>query len=412
MRQDRDTLVLRALAQQVADIAAKDVQDQRRDLWSRHNSLQRTRPLIYVRWFACWREVMPAAHLRCEDPFFRHYEDVLLQSIYQDRVGDDFIIEPWIAVPAVYSAHTGAARWGPEIRRSARTEDRGSWAFRPALVDDADLDKMVAPAHVIDEPATQRNAARLHEAIGDILTVCIDRVPCFRQWGQDISTDIAQLMGLEQFMLAMLDRPEWLHRLLGFMRDGILRVHEQAEQAGDWGLCNHTNQSMPYAEELPRPAPDGGGVPRKQLWTFMASQETTLVSPAMFEEFVLQYQVPITTPFGLAAYGCCEDLTRKIDLLRKIPNLRRIAVTPWADVASCAAQIGTDYVVSWRPSPAEMICRGFEPDRVRKLIRQGVDACGDCHMDICLKDVETIGGHFDNLIEWTRIVKEIVHDRA
>ncbi|MHC4715511.1 MAG: hypothetical protein ACYS5V_00940 [Planctomycetota bacterium] len=412
MSEGRDIGILRDLAKQVADIAARDVQDERRDLWGRHNSLQRTRPLIYVRWLACWREVVPAEDLRCSDPFFRGYEDILLQSVYQDRLDDDFIIEPWVTVGAVYSDHTGPARWGPEMRRSERTAHRGSWAFRPTLVEESDLDKMVTPSHVIDEQATERKAARLHEAVGDILTVCVDRVPNFRHWGQDISTDVAQLVGLEQFMLAMVDRPEWLHRLLAFMRDGILRVHEQAEAAGDWGLCNHINQSMPYARELPRPAPNGRPAARSQLWTFMASQETTLVSPAMFDEFMLQYQLPITAPFGLSAYGCCEDLTRKIDVLRKIPNLRRIAVTPWADLASCVEQIGRDYVVSWRPSPAEMICRGFDPDRVRSLIRAGLDACRDCHVDICLKDVETIGGNFDDLVEWTRIVREMVEEYA
>jgi len=314
--------------------------------------------------------------------------------------------------PAVYSAHTGPARWGPEIRHSTRTADRGSWAFEPAVKDEADLAKLVPPCHAIDEQATQRDADRLHEAIGDLLTVCVDRVPYFRQWQQDISTDVAQLVGLEQFMLAMVDRPEWLHRLLAFMRDGILRVHEQAERAGDWGLCNHINQSMPYAEELPRPAADARGTPRSQLWTFMASQETTLVSPAMFDEFIVQYQLPITAPFGLSAYGCCEDLTRKIDVLRQIPNLRRIAATPWADLASVVEQIGTDYVISWRPSPAEMICRGFEPDRVRRLIRQGLDVSRGTHVDICLKDVETIGHRPEDLIEWSRIVMEMVEEYA
>jgi len=410
MPDDRDIRILRGLAGQVAGIAAKDVQDRRRDLWSRHNSLQPTRPLVYVRCFACKQEIPEVGDLQCADPFFRRFEDTLRQMIFQDRLGDDFIIEPWIAVPAVYSAHTGPGRWGPEIRHSARTADRGSWAFEPAIKDEADLARLVPPRHAIDEQATQRDASRLHDAIGDLLTVCVDRVPCFRQWQQDISTDVAQLVGLEPFMLAMVDRPEWLHRLLAFMRDGILRVHEQAEQAGDWGLCNHINQSMPYALELPRPAADGHGTPRSQLWTFMASQETTLVSPAMFDEFILQYQIPITAPFGLSAYGCCENLTRKIDVLRKIPNLRRIAATPWADLASCVEQIGTDYVISWRPSPAEMICRGFDPARVRRLIREGLDTCRGTHVDICLKDVETIASRPDNLIEWTRIVMGMVEE--
>ena len=71
------------------------------------------------------------------------------------------------------------------------------------------------------------------------------------------------------------------------------------------------------------------------------------------EEFLLRYQLPILEKFGLVSYGCCEDLTRKIDMLRRIPNLRRIGIAPAADVAKCAEQIGRDYVLSYRPSPTD-----------------------------------------------------------
>ena len=412
MGKDKDISVLRDLAKQVAEIADKEIQDERRDLWRRHNSLQRTRPPIYVRWFACWQEVLPDEKLECEDPFFRQYERTLRFAVYQDRIGDDYVIEPWLTVQAVYATPAGPSRWGPEIRFIPSTEKRGAWKFDPAIKTEADLDKMVTPRHAIDEAATARSLAKLTDAIGDILQVTLSRAPNLRVWRADISTDLVQLRGLEQFMLDMMDRPEWLHRLLAFMRDGILRVHEQAEAAGDLRLCDHENQAMPYALELPGPAANGSPVKRNQLWTFMASQETTLVSPRMFEEFMLQYQIPIMAKFGLVAYGCCENLTHKIDCLRKVPNLRRIAVTPWADVRACAEQIGRDYVFSWRPSPAEAICMGFEPDRVRRIIREGMEAAKGCHVDVTLKDVETVRGRFEDLVEWTRIVRDVAADYA
>ena len=412
MTDNGDILVLRDLAKRVAEIAAKDVQDQRRDLWRRHNSLQKTRPLICVRWIACRQEVIGPETLRCRDRFFRAHEFALQDMLHQDRLGDDFIIEPWMTVAATYGAPTGPGRWGPEMRYHRSPEKRGAWKFDPPLKAEADIENMVAPRHAIDEQATARDLGRLQDAVGDILTVNLDRGPYWRGWNADISTDIAQLRGLEEFMLDMLDRPKWLHRLLAFMRDGILHVQAQAEAAGDWHLSHHANQAMPYALELADPAANGPPVERGELWVFMASQETTLVSPAMFDEFVLAYQIPIMEKFALSAYGCCEDLTRKIDCLRKVPNLRRISVTPWADIRACAEQIGTDYVLSWRPSPAEMICTGFRPEKVRRLLREGLEAAKGCHVDITLKDVETIGGRFDDLIEWTRIAREVVEEFA
>jgi hypothetical protein len=268
------------------------------------------------------------------------------------------------------------------------------------------------PWHEIDEAATARTAAKLQDVLGDLITVNVDRGPVFRMWAGDISTTLGYFRGIENFMLDMADNPEWLHRLLAFLRDGILRTHEQAEAAGDWGLADHQNQAMPYAEELRDPAPNANGVKRRDLWGYIAAQEMTLISPQMHNDFVLEYQIPIISRFGLSAYGCCEDLTRKIDILRRIPNLRRIAVAPVANVARCAEQIGRDYVISYRPSPADMVSYGFDPDRVRETLRRDLEACKGCVVDITLKDVETVQGDPDRIRRWTEIARSVADEFA
>ncbi len=187
---------------------------------------------------------------------------------------------------------------------------------------------------------------------------------------------------------------------------------DEAPAAGDFGLFNHQNQAMPYAEELPDPAANIRGVPRKKLWTFMAAQEFALISPAMHEEFLLRYQLPILREFGLVAYGCCEDLTRKIAMLRQIPNLRRIAVSPFSDVARCAEQIGADYVISYRPSPADMVAYGFDPARVRSILRRDLAACRGLHVDVTLKDVETVQHDPTRVREWVKIAREVIEEFA
>jgi len=147
--------------------------------------------------------------------------------------------------------------------------------------------------------------------------------------------------------------------------------------------------------------------PRCELWAFMAAQEFAGVSPEMHDEFLLQYQLPILKEFGLVAYGCCEDLTHKIDMLRQIPNLRRITVSPFADVAKCAEQIGREYVLSYRPSPADMVSYDFNPERIRKILKQGLGACTKSHVDITLKDVETVQNDPHRIRNWVKIVREV-----
>ena len=117
-------------------------------------------------------------------------------------------------------------------------------------------------------------------------------------------------------------------------------------------------------------------------------------------------------PYGLVAYGCCEDLTHKIDMLRQIPDLRRIAITPVADVARCAEQIGEDYVMSWRPNPAQMGCCGFDDDLIRSVTRQAFEDSRGCHIDATLKDVQTVEGDISRLRRWVDITREIGDEYA
>jgi len=399
-----DRTILRDLAKRYLDVCARDGQKELRDLWRAHNSLKPTRTPIHVRAFA-WGE-MPQSECECEDSLLRGREAFFRRELFRASFGDDTIFEPWVTVGARH-ARSG---WGVGPERTRPAEAGGSWKDDYPLKAVADIERLVPPRHEIDEAATALATRKLTDAVGDIITVNIDRAPAWRVWSGDISTDFGRLRGIEHFMLDMIENPEWLHRLAAFMRDGILRAHDEAEAAGDWGFTSHENQSMPYAEELSDPAPNQLGARRSELWGYMAAQEFTLVSPAMHEEFLLRYQRPILEKFGLVAYGCCEDLTRKIGMLKGIPNLRRIAVAPAADVAKCAEQIGTDYVMSYRPSPADMVGYGFDAARVRAILTRDLEACRGCRVDITLKDVQTVQGDSDRVRKWVALAREVADD--
>ena len=113
------------------------------------------------------------------------------------------------------------------------------------------------------------------------------------------------------------------------------------------------------------------------------------------------------------AYACCEDLTAKIPVLRRLKNLRRIAVSPFADVAKCAEQIGGDYVLSWRPNPSTACSFGVDEDFVRRDLRRVMDVFDENRWvwDITLKDLETTGGDPDAIVRWVAIVRDELEKR-
>ena len=188
---------------------------------------------------------------------------------------------------------------------------------------------------------------------------------------------------------------------------------DDTQAADGFRLVNHQNQAMPYCRELQPPSASDAPVAPGQLWGYMAAQEFTTFGPDMFEEFMFNYQKPILERYGLTAYGCCEDLTRKIGVIKKLHNLRRIAVSPFADPVKCAEQIGGDYVLSWRPNPSSACSRGVDEAFVRGELRRVMDVFDQngCKWDVTLKDLETTSGDPGAIVRWTAIVREELERR-
>ncbi len=400
-----DRGVLRELVERYLAVCSDPVMDERRKLWAQLHSLKPTRPLIYMRGGRVFSEVPELRNLVCEDPFFRGYEHRLRLELYRAGLDDDTIFEPWLTVRPSFAC----GGWG--VGGGKRTQPdmaRGAWKEEYPLREPADIDKLREPWHEINEERTAELVGKVQDAVGDLIEINLDRGPAYTGFAGDISTALGHLRGIENFMLDMYDNPEWLHRLCKFMGEGALRTHEQAEDAGDWCLSSGQNQAETYAEELPAPEPNSPGATRSQLWGYYAAQEFTLVSPAMHEEFLLQYQLLSMRKFGLVAYGCCEDLGNKIDMLRQIPNLRRIAVAPAADVRTCAEQIGQDYVMSYRPSPADMVCCGYDEARIERIVGDALEVCRGQFLDITLKDVDTAQNEPERLRNWVACVRRII----
>lgn len=407
LQKDRD--IVRALAARYAAIAALPVQAEKRRLWTEHHSLKPTRvPILatYGMWNVWCREVFGDAQMQCRDPFLRQHERYLRMRIFQHEVvGDDYIQEPWIPLRATVKGGWGQL-WGVEESMHAPGVVGGAAAFEPPLRSWDDVARLRMTHHEVDEAQTARDLEQLAEAIGGVLPIDVARTPSYIGPMADISTSITKLRGMEQLMLDMFEAPEALHRLLAFMRDGILTNNREAEDAGHFSLTSGQNQAMCYAGELEPPGPNSGARKRKDIWGFCAAQEFTLVSPEFHEEFMFRYQLPIYEHFGLVHYGCCEDLGRKIGMLRRLKNLRSIAVAPVADVCLCAGQIGADYVISWRPNPTDMVCCGYDESRIRRIIREGLAACRGGYPHIHLKDIETVEGDLTRLTRWVQVVRD------
>ena len=411
MNKEKDISILRNLSEKYAEIACSDLQNKRRELWRKNNSLEKNAgPLIIIQNFGSWSEFMrhefSDEKMECRDLFFKNHEKKLKILLWQNGHNDDTVEEPWINQGASH-IFTPEGPWGLKVQHINPEESGGAFKEIHPIQDWSELDQMTIPHHKIDELKTKENYDKINNAVGDILEVNLDRSPLMMNHNGSISDPLGHFRGIENLMFDMYDNPEKLKQILEFLRDGTLINQQEGEEAGDFSLTACGDYSLAYFDDGKDPKANSFGAKRSDLLCFMQAQEYTMFSPEQHDEFMLQYQIPIMEKFKYVTYGCCEDLTDKINILRQIKNLRMIGVTPSANVAKCAEQIGDQYVISYRPNPAEMVCCGFDESKIRRIIGNALEIfkANNCIVHIYLKDIETLEGEWDRLGKWSDIVR-------
>ncbi|MFO7612999.1 MAG: hypothetical protein R6W99_11080, partial [Clostridia bacterium] len=250
--------------------------------------------------------------------------------------------------------------------------------------------------------------ALVGEALGDILPVRLTGVNIFYSVTWDF---ISCYRGVGPLLMDLADRPEFMHRIVRMLTDFQLAEFDQYEELGLLDPVNYILHCTPgLTDDLPQRKAIDGKATRRDIWGRGAAQIFASVSPSMHDEFDIEYMLETIGKCGLSYYGCCEPLDRKIDIVSRLPNLRKISVTPWADVNVAAEAIGGGYVLSSKPNPAKVAVGRLDVDDLRKEIGTILDACrkNDCSCDIVLKDISSCGNRPGNIFEWERIVMEMV----
>ncbi len=407
MFKTQDRTLLRDLATRVAEIAARPVMAERRRQWVAHNSLRSRKPMLLAFPEGAWGEILPGSVIQCQDERARGIEWQLRARLYYvAHFADDTVIEKeWNVGRAI--GHTG---WGLEDKQHPSDAPRGAWAYDPVIKVPADLKKLRYPEVTYDEAASLRNYVKMQELFGDILDVKLRGITHISFHPMSY---YARLRGLAEVMLDMAENPQMVHDAMAFYEEGYHRMVQQYERLNLLDLNNdssyHSSGGNGYTDELPRPGFSPARVRTCDMWSSAEAQELAQVSPAMHRDFVLQYEKRLLARFGLNGYGCCEDLTQKLDDVFTIPNLRRISIAPWADVDRCAAKLKGNYIFSWKPNPA-MMCGEFSPGAVRACIAHTLAAAkaNGCVLEMILKDTHTCDQHPERFDEWFRIARELV----
>jgi hypothetical protein len=395
--QQRDHV--RELARRLAELAASGEYETRRRRWRDVNGLRRPdRAPVWLRPAGCWKELLPEDALQCEDPTLRAMERSLRMDLIKDEIGDDHLVEGWWPVTAAFDCDSQYA-WGLRTQQLVGSTDLGGWRYEPPIKTEEDFEKVTIPTFTYNPARTQEAADRAHEVLGDLLPI---RVTCGPHVGSILNCLVDQLRGLSDMMLDLYVQPQRVHRLMAKLLEGSLRDLRAIE---DSGLLTPNNFGGMHCSDPINGDPPPGEVKLHNLWCDANSQEFDEVSPRQWEEFLLNYQMPIFQQFGLVHYGCCEDLTTKIQGVLRIPNLRIFVCSAWTDLSKVIAACGQKVCIMWRQSAAE-VTLSDNLDKVEQHLDDGLRQLQGHYYQVVLRELQTLGGHPRRLHEWAKLAIE------
>ncbi|MCL2202367.1 MAG: hypothetical protein FWB88_00290 [Defluviitaleaceae bacterium] len=400
----KEKTLLQELAKGYAELAAHPAQKERRDRARDINDLKPRRPMVWLHEVP-WHEmnIDDALTLQCEDPFARDMEWFFRHNFFRWKyIQADTILENEYSIYKKFT-HTGN---GLHIQENVIATDIKNNIISHYYLDQLDTMEKVAglktpkiTAHPEDD-AQRMEWAR--DILGDILPVRLrghgiyhapwDRIPRFR--------------GVTPVMEDLIDNPDLLHAIIKRFTENMQTEMKQMEALELYDAAVESIHCTPaYTSDLPgtEPAKLSG------IWYRGMAQMFGDISPRMWQEFELDYIRPLMAQCGLVYYGCCEKLDNKISLLKTVPNMRKIGVSPWANAESCAEQIGGGYVYAHKPNPAH-VSGDFAENAVRAEIKRIIETCRahGCPYEFVLKDISTVTYKPQNLIAWVDTVMEVI----
>ena len=408
MPNERDIQILRELAKEYMQIASLPVQGETAERYRAVNRLAPERPVVLLNELP-WHELNfdGSLTLLCEDEFCQGYERFFRQTLFKWKyVRADMYVEPFVSCPKV--VHFSGI--GVECKENTLSQDDGNnivaHEYEDLFEPEESLDRLKFDKVTYDEEATMRNYNTACEIFDGIVPVKITGKYAYITTWDFIST----LRGVTPLLIDLAERPEFMHALVSKLTDIAFDRERQVEALNLYdSAISLVHCTAGITDVLPQDGFDPNHVRMKDTWGRGAAQIFAHVSKDMHDEFDIQYIKKILDNYGAVYYGCCEPLHNKIDIVEKIKNLRKISITPWADVDVAAECIGSKYVLASKPNPA-YVADTFDAEVVKGELTHVLEACkrNNTACEFVLKDISTVGGKPQNLFDWEKCAMETV----
>ena len=409
---------LSALAGEWMEIAqSPDIAEKKR-LWKATNDLKQERPMLLFETFMI-AGYIGENDLFCTDTTLRSVEKHLLHHIRHYReVKDDMVIDPYFRM----GWETSASNYGVDIVER-HAENSMAYLSNFPIRTPGDISKLRTRRFFVEKEATLNLAGVLDEIFGKTLpvktgnrdTLSNERgyYPFNGLYSSYLTMDLFKLIGNDNLLLWTYDHPDSLNEIMRYLTDDrkrqikwmidedILTPNTDGQFGGPF--------SYGYVSGLPGSDKEGKTEPA-DCWIWSDSQETAMISPAMFNELFLPYIAEIANQFGHTYYGCCEPVDDRIEyILKAINNIRVFSVSAWnKDYEKLAQVIGRDYVFCSKPNPS--LVSGKRPlwNEAEKEVANVWKYAKNSNVEFVVRDLYDVGGDNGRGAIWTRMIKKVI----
>ncbi len=397
-----DQRIIRELARRYMALATDEQQQRMNARFQATNDLKIVRPPVLLDEIP-WYQIDIDGDLicRCEDPRAKKLEEFLRRGIYRRKYWKaDTLLEPFYRIPISYDSSGLGLQVQEEVRRTDDTNNIVAHAYEDLLKDEDNLEKILIPTFTARPDKDAAAVEYYSELLGDTMPVKL----CGRGYIYDAAWDkIMRYRGMEAVLFDFYDRPEYLHAIRQRFLDILIAELDFIEENIP------VDPTAPVLHCTPAAVSGLGEKGLKATWYRSMAQGFSEVSPAMHDEFDVQYSMKIADRFAYTYYGCCEPLDNKLDVLFKIPNLRKVGVSPWAKEEVMAERLASNYVYARKPNPA-FVAIETDVEVIRKETEKTVALCQKfgCPVEFVLKDISTVSHRPENLILWAQTVSDVL----
>ena len=398
----REKDIIRELSKRYMEYATDESQRKMDERMLATNDLKLVRPPVLldeIPWFEM--NIDNELTCLCEDRTAVRIETWLRQSLYRRKhFKADTLFEPFYRVRMAYDA----TDIGIDVQETTKSTNEKnhiiSHSYEDILEDEESVERIKIPTFTARPDKDERSLELYNDIFGGVMPVKL----CGRAFLYHAPWDkIARYRGMEPILYDFYDRPEHLHAIRQKFLDMAVAEMDFVEKE------LHVDPSFPSLHCTPAKisglAEDGW----KATWLRTMAQGFSEVSPEMHEEFELKYVLQIADRFAYTYYGCCEPLDNKLDVIFKIPNLRKVGVSPWAKEEIMAERLGGNFVYARKPNPSH-VALVTDPEVIRKETEKTVKLCQKygCPVEFVLKDISTVSNRPENLIVWAQTVSDVL----